>query len=112
MLAEVDQNYLNLAAIVSVDGARRIDQGETFFERPAAARPHLAFEAWRYFEGDSGRHGGTCERGQHKWLIDGGEQIQPGGVLAVIARGSSTQASKLDDRDYHQMSGTSPSVGG
>src|SRR5687768_9790308 len=45
--AEVDQQHLDLAAIVLIDRARRIEHGHAVLEREPRARPDLPFAARR-----------------------------------------------------------------
>ena len=56
LVAVIDQDRLDLAAIVAVDGARRIEAGDAVIERQARARPHLRLDAQRQFDGDAAGH--------------------------------------------------------
>ena len=42
---QVDENSINLATIIAVDGARRIESGNTLPDGQPAAGPHLRFVA-------------------------------------------------------------------
>ena len=54
-LAEIDQNDLDLAAIIGIDGAGAVEQGHAMFERQARARADLGLIARGQGDGDSGR---------------------------------------------------------
>jgi hypothetical protein len=41
VIAEVDQQHLNLAPVILVDGARRVENRHTVARGQAGARPHL-----------------------------------------------------------------------
>ena len=62
LAAKVNHDHAKLAAIVGVDGTRRVDQGQTFAEGAATARTHLTLVADRDFNRDSGRDGGALQR--------------------------------------------------
>ena len=51
----IDQKHLDLAAIVGVDRARRVEDGDAMLAGEAGARPHLALIAVRERDGDAGR---------------------------------------------------------
>ena len=61
-IAEVDEQHLDLAAIVFVDRAGRIRDGDAVLEREARARPHLAFVPRRQRDREAGRHRGARAR--------------------------------------------------
>ncbi len=97
--SEVEQNHVNLAAIAGVDGGRRVGKGDGVFEREAAARADLRFEARREFDGEPGGH----ERGlvglEHD--IRCGMEVEPGvfvrtvGVAGKLSLGAETADSDL-----------------
>ena len=61
---EVDEGDFDLAAVVAVDGAGRVDHGDAVLEGQAAARSDLALEP----RGDGGD-----EAGGHEAALEGGE---------------------------------------
>jgi hypothetical protein len=83
--AKVDHDDADFAAIVGVDGAGRINQGQPFTQRAPAARPHLPLESGWYFKRDSGRDRGTLQRLQLSLAVNIGHQVKPRGVIALIA---------------------------
>ena len=56
LVAVIDQDGLDLAAIVAVDGAGRIQAGDAVVERQARAWPHLRFHTQGQLDGDAGGH--------------------------------------------------------
>ena len=52
----IDQRHLDLAAIIAVDGAGRIQHGDAMLDRKAGARPHLRLVTVRQCDGKAGRH--------------------------------------------------------
>ena len=86
--AEIDQQHLDFAAVVGIDGAGRVEHGETVLHGEAGARPHLRLDAGGQRDGDAGgneraRAGRQRQRrvGRHR-----GEQIEAGGERALIGR--------------------------
>src|SRR3546814_3544160 len=53
LAAEVDQQHLQFAAIVAVDGAGRVDHGDAVPAGEAGARPHLRLVAVRQGNGEA-----------------------------------------------------------
>ena len=54
-VAEIDQDHLDLAAIVRVDRARRVEHRDAVPQREAGARPDLALVAGRELQREAGR---------------------------------------------------------
>jgi hypothetical protein len=73
----VDQDGLDLAAIVAVDRAGRIQAGDAVVQRQARTRPHLRFHAQRQFDGDAGGNRQPRAGLQFDIRIDGGQQVEP-----------------------------------
>ena len=59
---EIDQDDLDLAAIVGIDRAGRIEHGDAVPQREPGARPDLAFGAGRQRDRDAGRDRGPPAR--------------------------------------------------
>ena len=97
LLAKINQEHFQLAAVIGVDRAGGIHQRETFFERAATSGPHLPFKPGWYFNCNSSRDGGTGERLKHQRFIEHGKQINARSVLALIARQGAAQALNFDD---------------
>src|SRR5262245_43926558 len=53
-VAQVDEQYLDLAAVVAVDGARAVQHGDAVLERQAGARAHLRLEAGGQLQDQAG----------------------------------------------------------
>jgi hypothetical protein len=103
MLAQVDQYHLDLAAIISVDCTRRVNETQSLLQGATAARAHLSFKPWRDLESDSGWHCNTTEWRERNRLVHGSDQVQSGGVLALVARDFPPQKLKFNDRNNHRM---------
>jgi hypothetical protein len=86
LAAQVNQDNPKLAAIVGVDCSGRIHQRQTFAEGAATARTHLTLVAARDFNCDSGGDGGALQRLQNLIVIDIRHQIDPGCMIAMVAR--------------------------
>lgn len=106
--AEVDHKDADFAAIVGVDGAGRINQGQPFTQRAPATRSHLTLESGRDFKGDSSRYRGPLQRLQFSFAVDIRHQIKPRGVSALIAWQWQLIPAKtlnLDPWHYHSTRG-------
>ena len=77
LASQVGEQDLHLAAVVRIDGAGRVEEGETLTERQAAPWTNLPLEAGGDGEGDAGRHQLTPPGGEDDVGSDGGEQIHP-----------------------------------
>src|ERR1044072_747644 len=82
----IDQQHLDLAAIICVHGTGRIEHRDAVIARKTGARTHLRFGAGRQRDGDAGGHGGILPRRNHQRHVGGhgGEQIEPRGTGALI----------------------------
>ncbi len=76
LIAEIDEDRLDLAAIVAVDRARRVQQRDAVMQRESGARTHLAF----VFVGERDRDAARDRRAraglQFNVGIDGGQKIE------------------------------------
>jgi hypothetical protein len=97
MLSEIDQDDFDLATIIGINGAGRIQNSEPFFQCPATSGTHLPLKPGRYFDCNSSRDGVTGERCKDQRLVQRCNQVNARGVLALITRHGSTQALNLDD---------------
>jgi hypothetical protein len=78
LLAEIDGDDRDLAPVVGIDRAGRIEQPQTLAQRQTAARPHLPFETVRNRDRESGRNQGALARLQGQLPVDAGAQIESG----------------------------------
>ena len=99
LVAEIDQQHLDLAAIVAVDRARRVEAGDAVLEGEAGARPHLALEAFRDFHDQAGRHQRALARQeqQRPVLRHGGAQVHAGRAGGLIGRQGEAVAMRQPD---------------
>jgi hypothetical protein len=73
LLAKINQEHFQLAAVIGVDRTGGIHQRETLFECAAASGPHLPFKPGWYFNCNTSRDGGTGERLKHQRFIEHGK---------------------------------------
>jgi hypothetical protein len=59
LVAQIDHDHLDLAAIVRIDRSRRIYQRQPVLQSAAAPRPHLTLESRRDLDRDSARNRGS-----------------------------------------------------
>ncbi len=85
LVAVIDQDRLDLAAIVAVDGAGRIEHSDAVVERQARTRPHLRLVANGQFDGDAAGDGGARTGHQFEFDFVGGEQIEARGAFSGIS---------------------------
>src|SRR5262249_6459225 len=83
---KIDQNHLQLTAVVGVDRPRRIEAGDPLLQSKAGARADLRFESRRQLEGPAGRNRATLERLENQVPFDVRAQVHPSGDGAVVAR--------------------------
>ena len=62
LVGQINKDDANLPAIVDIDGAGRVQDGDAAFERKAAAGPHLAFVAFGDFHIEARRHEAALHR--------------------------------------------------
>lgn len=77
-LSQVDKQDLDLAPIVGVDGARRIDKRKPPSQRQTRTWSHLPLESLRNSKGQTSRYRTPLPRGEHKVFLQSGVQIRPG----------------------------------
>jgi hypothetical protein len=103
-LAEVDQDHSHLAAVVAVDGAGGVDEGDAVAQGEAAARAHLPLPAGRDLQHDPGGHQQPLAGTQHQLAVDGGAEVEPGaagrgmGGQGKVARGGEPADAHLHGR--------------
>jgi hypothetical protein len=103
VLAQVDQDDFEFAAIIGVDGAGRIQYGEPFLERAATPGPHLPLKPRWYFNCNSSRYRGSRERREHQRFVKRRKQIDARGLRALITGQGSAQALNFDDRNNQSI---------
>ena len=82
IVAEIGQDDLHLAAIIAVDGAGRVQAGDTVFQSKPRTRTDLHFIAMRYRKGETGRDREPLADAQvHAF---GGTNVHPRRTLAGI----------------------------
>ena len=86
--AVIDQDDLDLAAIVGIDGAGRVQHGDAVLRGEPRAWPHLRLEAFGQRDRKSCRH--HCllagRKHQRRAFRNRREQIEPGRMPALIGR--------------------------
>ena len=100
---EVDQNGLDFTAVVAVDEARRIDDGDAMLDRKATARQDEARIALGDCHGNAARDGLALERLQHG--IFGRAQIEPGIAHVSVSRHVERLVKTLDGYGYCLLHG-------
>src|SRR4029077_10118197 len=60
LTAVVDQNGRHFAAIIGIDGSRRVQHCHAMTKREPRTRAHLSFEPFRERQRDTGWHGGMA----------------------------------------------------
>ena len=83
---QIDQNDPDLAAIVAIDGPRRVQHGDAVLGGKAGARPHLPLVAGRHGDLQPGRHDRPRPRLQHEIGGERRHQVHAGRALGLIAR--------------------------
>jgi hypothetical protein len=86
--AVVYEDYMDLAAIIGVDGSGRIEHGDAMTDGQPRARAHLTFRTCRQSHANSGWNerpvaGRNRQRGSSG---NRRQEIESGGVLALIGR--------------------------
>src|SRR5205823_5088451 len=81
---EVGEDDLHLASVVCVDGARRVQHGDTVPESEPRARSHLPFEPRWNGKRPSRAYEGTLARRDTNRLAHGGGQVQAGRAVCLI----------------------------
>ena len=86
--AEIDEQHLDLSAVVGVDCAGRIEHSEPVTCREAGTRPHLAFMVFGKRDRDAGRDERAAAGRNREWLGSRhrSQQIEAGGMGALIGR--------------------------
>src|SRR6185437_4951853 len=90
LAAEVGQDHLHLAAIIVVDGTRRVEAGDAMLEREAGARADLDFVALGNRDRKSGRNRMALAGSERK--IFRGDHVQSGGPVGRVGRRRQTFA--------------------
>src|SRR5262245_54508551 len=86
LAAEIDQDDADLAAVVGIDGARRVEHGDARLQREAGAWPHLRFESAGQRYGDSRRYQLALARRQDAVAGDSCQQIEARAVRGRVGR--------------------------
>jgi two-component system, NtrC family, nitrogen regulation response regulator NtrX len=85
LLAVVDEQHRQLAAVVGVDRPRGIQHGEAMTQREPAAGADLGFEAHRQRDREPGGDQRALPGQQRHVRADGGAQVHAGGVFGLVA---------------------------
>src|SRR5436190_2355542 len=100
LLAQIDQDHADFAAIVGVDGARRVGHGDAVLGGQPRAGPDLGLEAQRQGDRDAGRHDPPLQRLELDVGLDRGQQVgagrRRGGVVRQLQVATVRQADDLD----------------
>ncbi len=94
--AEVEQDDMDLSAVVGVDGARGVEKPDPVAHRQPAARPDLPFIPLGKGDPDAGGDSGKPARGEGKGFDEGGRKVVAGGGVRkslgqreiLVARGA------------------------
>src|SRR6516165_10087918 len=88
VMAEIRKDYMNFAAVIGVDRARRIEHRDAVVQCEPRPRPDLALNPCGQREGEPGRDRGAPTRRDEDGRTGGhrGEEVEPGRVRAVIGR--------------------------
>ena len=84
--AEVDEQHLELAAVVLVDRAGCVRHGDAVPQRQARTRAYLAFVAGGQRDREAGRHGRARSGCERERRLERGAQVEPGRALGRVAR--------------------------
>src|SRR4051812_40063487 len=104
-LAVIDQDDRNLAAVIRVDRARRVQHRDAMPGGKARAWPHLGLIAGWQRDGQPGRHDSVFSgrQDQRRFRRHGRQQIEAGGVSTLIGRQRQAFAMRqLTDVDLHR----------
>lgn len=86
--AKVYEQHLDLAAVVSVDGAWGIKYGQSVTRGETRTRPHLGFMTFWKRDGDTGGNECTSAGCKHEWGVGRycSEQIKTRSMGALVGR--------------------------
>ena len=96
-IREVDHNTFDLPAVVAVNGAGRIYQGQAAFDGQAASGAYLGFVAVRQFHEKPGRDQRTAQGREGDCRFEVGAQIHAGTACRFVFRQGERGA--VDDPD-------------
>src|SRR5579885_1693667 len=103
--AEVDQDHLDLAAVVGIDRAGAVEHGEAVLQGEPRARPDLRLVALGKSQRDAGRHRRALARIERQRLVERRYQIHAGGAGAGVARQDDVSAPQNRHRHRHVGTG-------
>src|SRR5208283_1878619 len=86
LIAEIDQQHADFAAIIGIDRSRRVEDGDAVIAREPRPRPHLGFVILRNIECDAGWNQISAARFEHDFraVRQGGEEIDPSRSWCLI----------------------------
>src|ERR1017187_9746092 len=103
--AMVDENCSDLAAIIGVDRAGRVQHRDAMTKREPRAWPYLGLIAVRKRYRDASGNSGVFAGRQHQLFLDGGEKIQTRRACCRIGgEGQILRMGKPLDCDFHAAS--------
>jgi hypothetical protein len=83
-LTEIDKDDFDLAAVIGVDGAGRVENRDAVFGGEAGAWADLRFVSGRQSDGDAGGDERALAGCELYLRVDGGGKIQPGGLFGSV----------------------------
>src|SRR5262245_43726880 len=88
VVAEIRKDYLNFAAVIGIERARRIEHRDAVVQREPRARPDLALNPCGQRDREAGRDRGASTRRDDDGRVRGhrGHEVEPGRVRALIGR--------------------------
>ena len=75
LIRKIDENYLDFATIVGINGSRGIEYSNTGFDSKTRARTNLSLVIIRQFDVKSGRNQYPLQWFQHQILVEIGTEI-------------------------------------
>src|SRR5690606_14970450 len=97
LFAEVDEQDLHLAAVVGIDGARRVEQGDAVPQGQPRTRADLAFVAFRNRERDAGRDERSLARLERERSLQSRLEVETGGIRGLIGGKGRRGVADADD---------------
>jgi hypothetical protein len=85
-IAEIKENNPDLAPVIGIDGAGRIQEADSVLKGQSASRPHLAFIPFGYRYSHTRGNQFPGARGKDRFRINGGREVDSRRVLGLIMR--------------------------
>ena len=106
---KIDERHLHLAAVITINSARRIRHANSVLRSKAGPRAHLCFKAVRNGHGKSTRnHRDVAGRKCHR-RFDAGVEVEARRVLGLV-RGELRALVEAEEADFDGVHGAEPSA--